>query len=453
MADRYYLGPPLWDTSAKPRWRAPHGTVGMVDLRGPAKSGIAGGVPQGVGFFAVDGPALDSSYLLLGTSLGSSIPSDTRLAMESLLSIGTIVASDIGNTLWELLTLHSDPTGENRWKPLTPTHRGDMELHLGGHSLIKIARWNPDGPGALDTIDVFKRDYARLRTEFRAEAEIFRNTVPADRTPARRRIKHYVERHEVTFAAAKEALAVRAERKYRQVLESWRRKLRINYRQIQGGLPDEPPFDPESLFSESFNQGDSSTLGPDLTWTEIDGTWKTVNNEVTQDTSGGGNVRNARADHDMSSDDHYVQVVVTGLGSGTMRTRHGPAARLPSSGETNYHAAPYQFDDTYLMWKMIGGTPTGMGSPPGITLSLPETYMIECNGSAIKAYQAGVERRSETDTDITGNVRGGLIMLLGGGGDTPATGDNFEEADLAVGADLRPGNMDGGLQLLTGGLQ
>ena len=55
---KYYVGPWVWDDGSaggEECWKAPAGTVGLIDLRSISGMGKRGGVPDGYGFFAVDG--------------------------------------------------------------------------------------------------------------------------------------------------------------------------------------------------------------------------------------------------------------------------------------------------------------------------------------------------------------------------------------------------------------
>ena len=156
-------------------------------------------------------------------------------------------------------------------------------------------------------------------------------------------------------------------------------------------------------YSESFNQADSTTLGPDLTWTELSGNWETVSNRARSGTNN--SAAQARAEHDLASADHLVKApvnfaVVNGVG--------GVGARWSASAVTLYRAAldsAGRLDIT----RIESGSGTDIASQSR-TISAGVDYIvrIECNGSSIRARVDSDTWLSVTDTVITGNTRFGL---------------------------------------------
>ena len=159
-----------------------------------------------------------------------------------------------------------------------------------------------------------------------------------------------------------------------------------------------------AAYSESFNQADSTTLGPDLTWTEVQNDWGTVSNRATPQTNNSGSA--ARAEHDLSSGDHYVESLVryaTSV-SGVV----GVAARFDSSAQTYYRAAldsAGRLDIT----RTVNGSNTDLASQSrSIAANTDYLIRLECDGSTIRARVDSDAWLSTTDTQITGNTRFGM---------------------------------------------
>ena len=157
-------------------------------------------------------------------------------------------------------------------------------------------------------------------------------------------------------------------------------------------------------YSESFNQADSTTLGPDLTWTELANDWQTVSNRATPRSNNGGAA--ARAEHDLATTDHAVEAVVrfdTSV-SGVI----GVAARFDSASQTYYRAAldsAGRLDIT----RIVNGSGTDIASQSrSISANTDYTIRLECDGSTIRARVDADTWLTVTDTGITTGTRFGL---------------------------------------------
>ena len=191
-----------------------------------------------------------------------------------------------------------------------------------------------------------------------------------------------------------------------------------------------------ATFTESFNQADSSTLGPDLTWTEFNGngSWETLSNEVAL--VGNTATDEARAESDTDSDDMVTQLdyVTFTYGGGTYSIdlicrKDTTATRTWYMAQCRETAGEGQH---VVAAKRIAGSQTDIGSNFTLTLT-GKTMKVEADGSAIAAFEDGVSRSNGTDTDITGNTRGGFSAFAQNVGNN-FRGDNFEVADLAPAA-------------------
>jgi len=414
MAARfYYLGP--WvDALAAGKglgWAPPEGTVGLIDMR-PLSPTITHG------FFATD-RALGSDYTAFGDAAGTDLRALTmsvaqRTLWASMLGITkTPRAGTLADLLWDTLTIYSDPDGAVRAKPIMPTSAGVLQLHLGGHSLLRGRRMPRDPTRAAHWPKmqrVLQEDY--------------------------RRIRRY----------ALESSDQKGRETHRRVLGSQALKYGVDHEAagrlfVPDDLPPGRPLKPETTITESFDKANSDTLGPDLTWAEVDGDTDVVSNEASFESAGGSAVAAARAEHDLSSDDHYAQIDLTNSASSN---GGGAAVRFDPSALIFYMCWAVD-GGTYLLYKYSAGF-TQLDTT-GITISTPEAYKMEIDGSSLKGYQAGVERVSATDSSLTGDVRTGII------GQPPINVDDFIAADLtATVPALDEGMLVGGLMALSGGL-
>ena len=178
---------------------------------------------------------------------------------------------------------------------------------------------------------------------------------------------------------------------------------------LPDGLQDVEPIDPETSFTDNFNGADSDTPGVQLTWTELSGDWDVSSNEhVIGGGSGVNPPRMARADSDVSSDDHYVQGVSVEIGdentcSGDILVRAAPAGTY-----TGYYVTFNNPGSNVSASKVTDGSTTGLSGTGSLSYSDGDTLKVVIEGSDITAYQNDVELASWTDSTHTGYTRGGL---------------------------------------------
>lgn len=413
----YYLGPWQWIVEDEQGyWSAPAGTAGLVDLRGLvdcALAGVDGDTPYG--FFAVDpAESLGLDYLSLGQGDCRELqPSHLIRTAWGELTGHTPQGDTLVEWLWSQMTSGSDPTYDGPTPPLMPTVAGNIELHLGGHSRVKRERFDirTHSHGAM-VKDVLQRQFRR---HFEA----------VDQGRMR-------------------------DGQHRRILDFWCEKYRLNgardweqlvpsdlRRHVPGRLPH------ETVITESFDTANSSTLGPDLTWTEhlptpSPGDFSVVSNGVraTADTDNTiDHNKAARADSALSGDDHYAQIAVAALASAAFkRISLGVIVRCNGSSFDNFYYGDIGNDfavSEATIGKRVAGTYTELGTA-GRTHALTETVLLEADGSNLDLRIDGGSEVSVTDTALTGDVYCGLFSYqshFAGAAD----GDNFEAGDLAAG--------------------
>jgi hypothetical protein len=385
MPLNWYAGPWIWDATLRGgAWRPPAG-LGGLDLRSLPKQSTQGGTPgMGVFWGNVAPAALEnrSDYASLGAGSWYDLKPTGAVRNKIPRRKGyTPKGDDLAGVLLDLLTDGASPDGSDGPKPLFPGYDGRMALACG-QTHTEQFRW---GGGHT----------AVLRQTLRADFKTAFDDAAAGRIRP--------GQHRRVLDAMCEKYGV----------DDWREFVPPA---IQGDVPGRLPH--ETSISETFDQADSTTIGPLLSWTKVAGSWRTVSNKVGA-IAGGWNV--LRADSDLSSADHYSQATITNAAI----QYAGPACRIPSSGAVTMYQCSTDF--SIYIFKLVSGSQTNLGSASQ-ALTLNDVYKIEANGSTIKAYVNGTQKVSVTDTSITGNVRCGLGQF--GTGDS--TLDTFTAADLAA---------------------
>lgn len=166
-----------------------------------------------------------------------------------------------------------------------------------------------------------------------------------------------------------------------------------------------------ATFTESFDQPDSTTLGPDLTWTEVAGQWETIGGQAAMSQTGVNAY--ARPEVDTGSADMYVEAVIpTTAAFNAHYIDFQIMARMDVSAITGYclvrgyWATPGgQF---VMLRKYVNGVESTVTAAALLPAALPETWRLEVEGSDIRAYRDGVLVISGTDSTITTGTRAGL---------------------------------------------
>lgn len=394
----WYAGPWIWDESfpGRPCWRAPSGLT-CLDLRTLEQQSTPGGSP-GFGVFSGDVEpgklenASDYTHLGEGSWLEVRPTGKKREAITA--RKGYTPAGDtLAEILLDALTFGADPSGIDGPKPLVPTGRGELELHLG-QSVKTPFTWG--SPHTAILADQLKQEFAALWAEGQAGK----------------------------LRDAQQPL---------RVLDYWQKKYRAADwadfvpASLRPHVPGPVPHD--TTIAESFNKADSSTLGPDLSWTELEGDWEVFSNEARVVSAAG--YSTARANSDLSSSDHYCQAVMRSVG----RCAPATICRKDGTATMTFYMALYEGNsDVWQTRKRVAGTETTIGTNTGsATPSLGDVLKIHCNGSTISRYRNGVSQDSTTDTAISGNVRCGILGYYDAGAfNSKATFDSFEAADLAT---------------------
>lgn len=193
-------------------------------------------------------------------------------------------------------------------------------------------------------------------------------------------------------------------------------------------LWSQPVISGGAVGTESFNKANSTTLGPDLTWTETVGDFEVLSNQLHLVTNAGSN-NYARCEFDTGASDMYSQVKI--IDTSTYSEMY-ILARYAAAAQTFYYAVIYQDGGTgnWTIRKNIAGSDSRIGSNIIQLPSANDVIRIECSGSTIRNYRNGTLSQTITDTSIATNTRGGLGGYRESGGDFHM--DLFETGSLTT---------------------
>lgn len=394
---KYHLGPWIFNAALNV-WSAPAGTVGLLDLR--SRSGIGG---ANYGFFVVpDAVTLGADYVLLGQGhIAEVIPNAVqKSALSTLLNLpGGFLGTTLLDGVWNAVTTQADPTGVDRVRPLVPTVAGNIELHLSGHSLVRGKRFALDIPEAAPVIAQLKEHYRRIRAD--VQAGTLGNGDP--------------EFH-------------------RRVLDYWGEKYRVTNPEdifIPNGVPKEKRLKHATTITDNFNRADADALGTSSegwSWTELVGDIDIVSNQAKSATVDSETV--ARAETDLSGDDHYTQAVVSQ--DNVSSAAPGMLTRFSATAQDFYIGLANQITAGYSIFRCDAGSYTQLDTL-NEGLSFPGTLKMESDGSNHRLYFNGASKLGPVSdpSGHTGFTRVGVrgMQTVTGG----VIWDDFEAADLAVG--------------------
>lgn len=383
-ADVYCIGRWEWkscldasnNSICTPHWEAPHAVgdivTGSIDLRSIPQMSLAGGTPQGRGLFFYQSTPT-ASGLTCYANKDVSITPIRRTAIENFLGISGTTSTTLKDLIYEILALKGDPTGEARWKPLMPEHDGKMQVFGGRNDgVLKTTQLVPfKSPEWQYVLAVIHEDYKRLLKEG----------------------------SHVRIAKWLDAL----EEQYDVPYETF----------IPNGVIKIASLPHATTLTESFNKADSTTLGPDQTWTEIANDLQVFSNRV-YPAWGGSNyyLAYARAEADVSSTDHYSKATAnfqSGADIGWVVTWH-VFTRYSSSADTAYYAevSEVSLSDTPEVGKNVNGTFTTLNTGSSAAYSANDVLKNKANGSTIECLINDVVKATITDTAITTGTRGGI---------------------------------------------
>lgn len=391
---KYYLGNWRWD-SGEDAYCAPDGAVGAIDLG--AVTDMSAPASSRPGCLCWAEGALPSEYTLLGEGDVRQITRTQRI-VDALASVTAGKKRPAGATLQSLihncLTDCADPLGEGAPRVAEPALDGWIDLWLWGHGRVHGERFEW---GTSTHTAVLK---ASLRQQF------------AD-----------------LFADAQNGKLC-DDKQHLRVLDFWCDQFRIDdWRQfVPQKLHKHVPgrVRHETTITDTFDRTNASTLGTSSGgWSWVNGAisgWGISANKANSTVNG----NLARAQFDLSSANHYASG--DAVPSGTTAAV-GLCVRYSASADTHYDGwARNNATTTYRLRKVVSGTATNLNDV-STTAFASGSLKTEINGTSLSLYKDGVVVNGPvTDSSIAGNLRTGLVVVLGTGG----TIDNFQASDLSA---------------------
>lgn len=377
-------------------WGLPPGTIGSVDLAAVGS--------QNYLFVASDAP-FDLADVVTtigdGTRLDSYEPTQAeRDAWGALLGV-PFNGTTLLDGLWNVLTVDADPDGLTRAKPIMPTRKGVLELHLGGHSLVRAEKLPEDPtthPAWPNIQRVLQNNYRAIRG--------------SDRTLARKWLGAQAAKYRLSPEASRDLI-------------------------VPADLPRELPLRPTTTIADSFNRPDNTDLNASNSGKTLDGSAATWSwNEMLGGTTIIGNQlgptdpgNRMRADVDLSSEDNSAQFDIVNYVNGSA----GPACRATDSAGfagLEWYFAELTSTGVRIRAQVVGSGATQIFSN-NYAWSSPAVARITADGSTISVHIDDDLAAQVTDTALTAGLRTGVVWT--GSPDAASRLDNFEAADLLAG--------------------
>lgn len=418
----YGLYPWTWD-AAELCHKPPVGAVSVLDLRRLGQQGFAGPTDDESLFAWPDGVSVPNDLVSLGTGYIATLQPSTAARNELRLKLG-LAKNPAGATLVDciadVLGALSDPTGATGPKPLMPSADGSLEILLAGHSrvwtqrLTMAALLSANPAGKLN----------RIRDVIRADLDI------AD-----------------------------AAGKLPEALGHWLMRCGYSREEIKAGAPgrkseydrlcsaavkakhgsDLKPKEPKTQLVETWPTDSSITSGQVYAWTiPTGGTLSArgitaVSGKVRQTSPGDSFFQVGRCESVVSSADHWSIAPLTIAGNyGT-----GTCARFAAAAGTCYFTF-WWFGQGVRHSKLVAGVETVLGTNSQTGGLSGVNCKCDASGSTITGTVTGYAAVAVTDPAITGNLRGGVVILAASGSEGNAQagavtiGDGIPAAPVAA---------------------
>ena len=362
-------------------WRAPFkpNLLGLVDLRSIPQH--AEGIPEGYGLFVYDKIMSEDGLTCFG-GLNDILTPQQKEDVSRLLNV-PLDGNTLLDLVWDALTNKADPTGVTNVKPLMPTRKGDLNFHLGGHSLVRTEKFNPVKHSFV--VEVEQENYRKIRER------VLLGRYPED-----------------------------FHRRYLTVLSE---KYKLDYKEfIPSDLEDEKPLPHNTITADDFNRPDEDLAVGN--WTKLQGDFDIVTNkcDVTSLDAGEASAEN---DTTLATADHYVEANINSTNEFTGK-KICVAHRI-ADNDNMYIGCEDSLGGQSIETR-IAGTDTEIADG-GDPWTDGELLRFEVEGSDLILFVEGSEDASVTNTDITGNLNVGIYC---DGTNGSFRWDNWEAGDLGV---------------------
>ena len=426
---RYALDRFTWDAAfmgGEGSHVPPTGAVSVLDLRpdGECSKRVQSG---GYGLFAWSaGATLPGSAIPLGDGyLSEIVPSGMTInAIKTALGItGTLGGATLADVFLDgVLGDQADPTGASRARPIDFTTELDRELWLANHSRVAFRRYDPAQMFAANPRGMHSHLRDLMRDQVRKADAI--NPQLGEKVLGALLMKCGVPRDEVKNGAPNR--------------KSDAQKLMPN--EWSNGKKNATKVrEPKTIVTESWPNATT-----DIEATAQDNSWETIDNSPWYQTIKvvAGRARSTspfdqshfgRCLTAVSAADHAVSANLYSINSYDV----GVCARMAAGGTRTCYTFLYRYGTERRLRKNVDGTATTLATAAKSGSLTGELFTLDVDGSTITGASTGDSDLTVTDTSITANLFGGIVL----------TANAIGETVVEVG----PVTIDDGLSAAAGG--
>ena len=389
------------------------------DLRNLASQGVPG---LTAGRFVVcEGPVVPVGAIALGDP-GDVLTLGRRAALGGVVG-EAVPAIRVAEAVERIAVNWTDVTGQTRCRPVRVGRGMRLKFKIGSVEVNRVVQ-QADSEWQ-STLAIERQTYAGWRQQALAAQRALQD---AGRTweQVLARLRNQNE-----DALDKQLFKRGDPDRHRRNLDYLVRKYGVPHTDFLGGLPDEGTLPHRTIFSDNFNRTDEA-LGTSVNWTELDGGWAIVSNQVQGPTTAGLTFPAiARCDSAVSSTDHYAQVdVVSDAPDSSASHLPGTAVRVAAATEDYYHCDSRELtgSNDLNIRKVVITVATILAGTDQTDPVFPYALKLQVNGSGLEVFVAAISRLTVTDTAIT---TGTLTGITNHNADTTTgTFDNFVASDL-----------------------
>lgn len=424
MSYYYAVGPVAY--SADPEdpsvyfYHPPEGVVGWIDTRPNTPDTLT---PAFFAFHEYPNHLKDTHTILGdGNRLEEYYPTALeRSAWETMYGVKVDDSWTLLDCLRDLLFIQADPDGLVLCKPCTPTHLGNLEIHLGGHSRILREKFTGKGHISWPLLQKMQQNtMTRLIKNQSDLAKQIRSLSPNDEL-GKQITKQLKNRKDgASFSDVKEEMAKKIEDVPSKVLTDICRLYKCDPIDVLPKNVQIERMKPTTTFQDDFERADAALESSgNATWGgEGQGwSWARMSAIVINIVSGNARTATSSANGWYRIDSAYSTHNMKASGSlsisGTGRS--GPAVRVANSGVNGYFAD--RSSTSGRLRKIVNGIDTSLTTTT-VTSDNPITILCQIDGSTLSGTFNGGSGISITDTTFEGVLYAGFFHRRGSSGDS-----------------------------------
>lgn len=365
-----------------------------------------------IGFFEHSAP-LDAEYDLLATDDWRETRLNARLRSALQGRLGLLLAGDtLLDAFVNCFGAQSHPDGLLGPAPMMPNHRGVVGIWMHGKGWVyRQSLANPKLIAQRPAL------FARIRD--RLQLGVAEHHAHSPQLAARY-LACVAKKHRLDYPDEYEVLIPQG---------------------LRGTLR---PSRPQTTYNETWTAANSDTISADLTWTEVSGNHFEIVSNTCRDKSIA-NQANARAEHDLSSADHYCEASVTLLSDGVSAPA-GTATRFSASAGNFFRGVISSGNDDVRVQRVDSNTTvTSLVTEARTTGAGTLTVRLTSDGSNHFVLVGGAMGFGAFDSNYATQVRCGISSFAS----QNTAWDNWEAADLEAAGGAVPGTVFAqGMQVL-----